>query len=140
MHTKLSSEELARLQGLRVLYVEDDPDVAETGRDLLRDMGVQVELFIRFDPARAHIEASGGAGIDVFLSDLALDNGHIGPELLMLLRESPHGRQVPAVLLTAFGSEDDHAASGAVGYARHLVKPVSADALAQALAQVAPPG
>jgi two-component system CheB/CheR fusion protein len=121
---------------LKILYVEDDPEVAESGRDLLRDMGAEVELFRNFDQARSHIETSGGAGIDVFLSDLALDNGHIGPELLMVLRRTPHGAQVPAVLLTAFGSTDHQMASLAVGFARHLVKPVAADALAHTLVQV----
>jgi CheY-like chemotaxis protein len=125
------------LQGLRVLYVEDDPDVAESSRELLRDMGAEVALFKKFEQARSYIQDCGGAGIDVFLSDLALDNGHIGPELLMLLRGTPHGGQVPAVLLTAFGSMDDRIASIAVGFSHHLVKPVGAEALARTLVQAA---
>ncbi|CAN5755342.1 hypothetical protein BH09PSE5_BH09PSE5_05330 [soil metagenome] len=130
---ELSSVERDRLQGLRVVYVEDDADIAEGGRATLEALGAQVELCLTFEQASARVRTDG---FDVLLSDLSLDNGHDGVEVLRLLRGTPHGRQMTAVLLSAYGSEADVLASLAAGFARHMVKPVNAADVARVLIEV----
>ncbi len=125
-----SVDDSAPLRGLRVLFVEDDRDIADSGMLLLGDLGAQAELCLTFDEAcRRLVEAS----FDVLLSDLNLDHGRTGIELLHALRRLPHGRDVPAVILSAYGTEDDRAATRAAGFVVHLVKPMTAAAVARAL-------
>jgi CheY-like chemotaxis protein/anti-sigma regulatory factor (Ser/Thr protein kinase) len=133
---ELSAEERQRLQTLRVLYVEDDPDIAEAGRLTLSALGADVVLCLGFDEA---IERLREGGLDVLVSDLNLGDGHSAIELLGLLRKMPHGRVTPAVVLSAYGSQEHVEASLRAGFASHLVKPVDATELARALLAAAAP-
>lgn len=126
----LSEAERAQLQGLRVLYVEDEPDIAEGGRLMLASLGASVELCLGFDEACQRL-ARGG--FDVLLSDLNLGGGHSAIELLARLRAVPHGRALPALVLSAYGRADDREATRRAGFAAHLVKPVDATTVARAL-------
>jgi CheY-like chemotaxis protein len=72
----------------------------------------------------------------VLLSDLALDGGHRATELLDVLRASPGGI-VPALVLSAYGSESERAATARAGFARHLVKPADWSEVARAIAALA---
>jgi len=127
---RLGPEAFDRLRGLRVLYVEDEPDIAEGGKLMLSGLGAEVSVSLSFEDARRRV-AEGG--FDVLLCDLNLDHGHSGNELLRFLRSLPHGREVPALLLSAYSSEDERRAARDAGFVRHLVKPVGADDVARAL-------
>jgi signal transduction histidine kinase len=126
----LGPTEATQLRGLRVLYVEDEADIAEGGRLMLTTLGLHVEVCLSFDQARRRL---AGGSFDVLLSDLNLDQGHTGIELLQRLHALPHGREIPALLVSAYGSEDDRRASRAAGFAAHLVKPVDTEEVAWAL-------
>ena len=126
----LSDEERRRLHGLRVLYVEDEQDIAEGGRLMLSALGARVDLCLSFDEARQRILAGG---FDVLLSDLNLGQGRSALDLLGFLRGLAHGRSVPAIVLSAYGSPEDQRQSRVAGFARHLVKPVEATEVARAL-------
>jgi signal transduction histidine kinase/ActR/RegA family two-component response regulator len=124
----LRPEELERLRGLRVLYVEDEPELGEGTRLLLSAHGAEVILCERWEEAR---DAIAGRRFDVLLTDLRLDDDRSGLELMPLLRA--HGHRVPALIVSAFGTAADRAASRAAGFVAHLVKPLGADELARAL-------
>jgi signal transduction histidine kinase len=124
----LRPEELDRLRGLRVLYVEDEPELGEGTRLLLAAHGAEVILCERWAQACAAIAAGR---FDVMLTDLRLDDGRSGLELMPLLRA--RGRRVPALIISAFGTDADRAASRAAGFVAHLVKPLGGDELARAL-------
>jgi signal transduction histidine kinase/ActR/RegA family two-component response regulator len=128
--TLLSPEERRRLQGLRVLYVEDEPDIAEGGRLMLAALGAEVTLALSFEQACEHIAAGG---FDVFLSDLNLGGGRTALELIPLLRGAPGLAGVPAIVLSAYGTRDDLEASLKAGFATHLVKPAQAEDVARAV-------
>lgn len=132
----LNAEERRRLNGLRVLYVEDEPDIAEGGRLMLAALGVEVTLALSFDQAR---EALARGGFDVLLSDLDLGEGHTALELLPLLRATPGGADVPAIVLSAYGTRDDLAQSTRAGFVAHLIKPAQAEDVARALLAARPP-
>ena len=127
---ELSTADRRRLQRLRVLYVEDEADIAESGRRLLVSLGAQVQLCLGFEPARAAIEAGG---FDVLLSDLNLGEGHTAIGLLSVLQQQPGGTQIPAIVFSAYGSSDDRLASIDAGFVAHLVKPAAAADVARAL-------
>ncbi|MEO7336045.1 MAG: ATP-binding protein [Caldimonas sp.] len=129
----LRPDEAERLSGLRVLYVEDDLDIAAAGRLMLESLGAEVALCTDFNEALARIDAGD---FDVLLSDLDLGRGHGAPELLVRLRSLPHGAQVPVLVLSAHGSTAVVQGSLAAGFARHLVKPIDATTLARALLEV----
>src|SRR6185369_8089988 len=44
----VSDEDRQRLRGVRVVYVEDEEDIAEGGRLLLSSLGVKVEVCLSF--------------------------------------------------------------------------------------------
>ncbi len=120
----------ARLAALSVLYVEDEPDIAESEQRLLASMGIRVVMCTEADAALRRI-AEGG--FDVLLSDLNLCSGRAALELAAAQRRRPGGERVPVIVLSADGTEDDHRATREAGVAAHLVKPVDPLQLARAL-------
>ena len=126
----LAAEDRQRLRGLRVLYVEDERDIAEGGRLLLSSLGVEVELCLDFASAAERIPKGG---FDVLLCDLHLGDGHDALELLAILRASPEAGHLPAVVLSAYGGAEDKEATRRAGFRSHVVKPADATAIAHAL-------
>jgi len=118
------------LRGVHILYVEDDPDIGDGCQNILTSLGAQVTLCSTFEQARQRISQGN---FDLLLSDLNLDHGHKAPELLRLLRTFPHLSHVPALVLSAYGSQHDRDASLAAGFVAHLIKPVASNDLARAL-------
>jgi signal transduction histidine kinase len=129
-------EHRERLRGLRVLYVEDEPDIVEGGRVLLSSLGVEAEVCASFAQAAARIPKGG---FDILLSDLNLGDGHDALELLTILRRSPGGAHIPAVVLSAYGGAEDRQRTRQAGFHGHVVKPAHAAAVARALLDAWPP-
>lgn len=126
----LDAGERAALAGLRVVYVEDEPEIGEAGRIMLASFGIRVDLCPTYAEAARRIAAGD---FDVLLSDLALDGGHRADELLDILHRSS-AAAAPALVLSAHGSHHDRAASARNGFARHLVKPADWNEVARAIA------
>ena len=129
----LDAAERAALAGVRVVYVEDEPEIAEAGRIMLDSFGMRVDLCRTYADAARRIAAGD---FDVLLSDLALDGGHRADELLDVLHRSS-AAAAPALVLSAHGSHHDRAASARSGFARHLVKPADWNEVARAIARLA---
>lgn len=123
----LTAQERAHLAGLHVLYVEDDPAVAEGGRQILESLGMTVTCCGTYHDAARQLTTGQ---FDMMLSDLNLGAGHTALDLLTVLRSMPQGRDVPALVLSAYGSEEDRQASERAGFAGHVIKPLSALTLA----------
>ena len=126
----LDAGERAALAGLRVVYVEDEPEIGEAGRIMLASFGIRVDLCPTYADAARRIAAGD---FDVLLSDLALDGGPRADELLDVLDRSS-AAAAPALVLSAHGSHHDRAASARNGFARHLVKPADWNEVARAIA------
>jgi len=124
----------AAVRRLRILVVDDNVDAAESLADLLDALGHETRM--------AHDGPQGLAQARAFRPDLAfLDiglpgmNGH---ELARAIRASAAGggelRGMMLVALTGWGASSDLTLSHEAGFDQHLTKPVSREALEQALA------
>ncbi len=115
---------------LRVLVVDDNLDAAESLAALLGALGHETRM--------AHDGPSGLAAARAFRPDLALLDiglpGMNGHELARALRASGELRDVTLVALTGWGAASDMTLSHQAGFDQHLTKPVSREALEQAIA------
>lgn len=118
-----------RLSGIRVLLVDDSPDVLEVMQQLLEMECAEVSAFS--DPRQA-LEAAAAASYDIILSDIGMPvmDGHA---LIKALRSLSHLQHTPAIALTGYGASADQHKSRQSGFDRHLNKPVGYDELVEAI-------
>jgi len=114
----------------RILVVDDNVDGVETLSRLLRLMGNEVRT--AHDGQEA-LEAAEAFRPDVAVLDIGLPTID-GYEAARRLREQPWGRDMILVALTGWGQDEDRRRSQEAGFDHHLVKPVNAKALREALA------
>jgi PAS domain S-box-containing protein len=124
----------SRLDGVRVLLVDDEPDSNEAMRVLLDHCGAEV----RVAGSAAHAyEILSRWKPDVLVTDIAMP-GEDGYSLLARIRSGLDGlAEIPAIGLTAFASPDDRARVLAAGFRLHLAKPVDPRELTAAIASAA---
>lgn len=124
-----------RLDGVRVVMVEDDLDTCELLEIVLRAIGAEVRSAYSVRDGLAAIKAFHP---HVVLSDIGMP-GEDGHALLRQVRalERGAGTRLPAVALTAFTSAADRARTIASGFDAHLAKPVSLELLVATLAKLA---
>ena len=112
-----------RLEGLRVLVVDDEPDARNLLRHLLEECSAEVLLASSVDEA---IVAARRSLPDVILSDIGMP-GRDGYELIAALRQD--GISVPAAAVTAFVRAEDRARALSAGFQTHISKPFEPDEL-----------
>ena len=119
------------LAGVRVLIVDDHPDVLEVQRRMLVDGGATVELASSADEALARLHLGG---IDVLLSDLGMP-GMDGYSLIHTIRHELglSAAELPAAAVTAYVRAEDRARAISSGYQFVLQKPASSFDLFQAV-------
>src|SRR6202167_1200241 len=103
---------------VKILIVEDDPDISDLLRRVLESDGYEVEAVS--DSAGA-LESVATSPPDLVLLDVVL-GGEDGRDLLVKLREKS---DVPAVFLTGRGLEMDRIAGLRMGADDYIVKPFS---------------
>ena len=115
---------------LRILLVEDHGVTARMMRMVLTADGHAVEsagdVVTALDLASRH-------AFDLLVSDLGLPDGS-GHDLMRRLRE--RGHEFPGVALSGYGQEEDIQRSHEAGFAAHLTKPASREAIVEAIASV----
>jgi len=116
------------IRPLRILLVEDHVVTAKMTRMVLTADGHTVET--AGDLATA-LELARQRDFDLLLSDLGLPDGS-GHDLIRELRA--RGHKFPAIALSGYGQEDDVERSQQAGFAVHLTKPASCEAVVQAVA------
>jgi CheY-like chemotaxis protein len=115
----------------RVLLVEDDPDAREVTAAGLTKSGFEVHAVSGAVKALEFLDVWLP---DVVVSDIGMP-GMDGYEFVKLLRARPpeRGGKVLALALTAFAGLADAARAHSSGYQGHLSKPITPDALAEAI-------
>ncbi|QXI45435.1 PAS domain-containing protein [Pseudomonas wayambapalatensis] len=118
-----------RLDGIKVLLVDDSKEILEVMQQLLEMEGANVEAYS--DP-QAALEAAADGRYEIILSDIGMPvmDGHA---LIKALRGLEHLRYTPAIALTGYGASADQYRSRQSGFDRHLNKPVGYDDLVEAI-------
>jgi PAS domain S-box-containing protein len=125
---------LARLDGLRVLLVEDDDDSRWLLSTMLKRQGAEVTSTSSSVEA---LNAFGGGAPDVLISDLGMPEED-GFELMRRVRMLPadRGGLVLAIALTGYATLRDRERALASGYQLHLAKPIEAADLIAAITSI----
>jgi len=117
------------LSGLRVLLVEDNPDIRAVTQRLLASMGCEVSTA---DCGPKAIEAVANLRPEMALVDIGLPDMD-GYEVARQLRRRWGASGLKLVAVTGFGQPDDRERALEAGFEAHLVKPVDIDELLQLL-------
>jgi len=137
-HVVTAAEEEAepceiRLDGLKVLVIDDEPDAREVVRRFLETCGARVALANSVDDAMRTLPAQES---DVIISDIGMP-GQDGYELIRRVRAlSNDQRLIPAIALTAFARAEDNRRAVDAGYNAHLAKPVTRTSLLRTVGQL----
>ena len=132
-HSPSASQPLA---GKQVLVVESNIEIREFMKTALEAFGAQVTAVGNTSEAMAELEQSRP---DVLVSDMAISSDD-GCDLIHRVRAMEMSEQrelLPAVALTEGLAEEDSASARSAGFQRHLSKPVEANQLVSAIAQLA---
>jgi signal transduction histidine kinase/ActR/RegA family two-component response regulator len=125
----------ARLDGLKILVVDDDPDALELATVILEGAGALVK---RARSASEGLHTLREWHPDVLVSDIEMP-GEDGYSLIRKVRalDPADGSRTLAVALTAYGRTQDRILSLAAGYSMHVPKPVDPGELTTIIASVA---
>ena len=124
--------DLANLEGVHVLAVDDEADALSVLRAALEAAGATVTTLTAPD---AVLAAAHAARPDALLLDLGMP-GMDGFEVIRQLRgaTNPRVSQLPAAALTAFARSEDRTKALLSGFQLHLAKPVDPGELVAAIA------
>jgi PAS domain S-box-containing protein len=123
-----------RLNGLRLLLVDDEADALGLVSEVLRGQGAEVHVA---SSAREALERFESVRPDVVVSDVGMPEMD-GFALIRAIRARPleSGGRTPAVALTAYARAEDAQRAFAAGYQMHLAKPVELGQLATIVANL----
>jgi PAS domain S-box-containing protein len=124
-----------RLDGLRILVVDDEPDTRDLLRQGLEYCGANVRVA---GSAAEAVDAIVAEIPDILISDIGMP-GIDGYDLIRQIRELPAeaGGKVAAVALTAYTRVEDRLQALRAGYDMHVPKPVELAELVAVAASVA---
>jgi len=137
LRRSLASElvvEAQALAGLRLLAVEDQPDMLEYLRRLLEEQGAEVVLAANATDALALLDERGHERFAAMLTDIGMP-GMDGYGLIRTIRENMglDASALPAIAVTALARADDRKRALASGFQEHLAKPYSVAQLVAAV-------
>ena len=125
----------ARLEGIRVLFVDDNADARELVVTILTAHGARVTTSDSTDASLAALEHERP---DVLISDIEMPGGD-GYQMIRALRlreEATDGR-IPAIALTGTTRAEDRVRMLSAGFQLHVPKPVDPAELVAAVAALA---
>lgn len=126
---------VTRLDGLRVLYVDDNADARELVDTILAAHGATVVTCESADAILAMLERDRP---DVLISDIEMPGGD-GYQMIRALRllEDDSGARIPAIALTGVTRAEDRIRMLSAGFQMHMPKPVDPAELVAAVAALA---
>ena len=126
-----------RLDGIRVLFIDDSPDARDLVATMLSDRGASVRTCESTDAA---LRALRRERPDVLISDIEMPGGD-GFEMIraVRLRDEDTEAPIPAIALTGATRPEDRIRMLATGFQLHVPKPVDPEELVAAVATLAAP-
>ncbi|HEX8791220.1 MAG TPA: PAS domain S-box protein [Polyangiaceae bacterium] len=125
-----STGRFMRLDGVRVLVVDDDPDGLDVVREVLERAGATVTTARSAREGVTVIDSRGP--FDVIVSDIGMPETD-GYTFLRAVRTGERAHDVPAIALTAYARPTDADLALLAGYQEHLAKPVDEARLLKAV-------
>jgi PAS domain S-box-containing protein len=124
-----------RLDGMKILVVDDEPDTRELLRRGLGQCGAEVTVV---GSATEALEALRASPPDLLISDIGMPNVD-GYDLIRQVRALPAeaGGASPAIALTAYARVEDRMQALRAGYQMHVPKPVELAELVTVAASLA---
>jgi PAS domain S-box-containing protein len=124
-----------RLDGIRVLVVDDDRDALALIREILEVTGATV---VTADSGPDALKKMERTNPDILVADLGMPEMN-GFDLIDCVRDSPELRirEIPAAALTAFARSEDRTKALRHGFQLHLAKPIDPSELMAAVAGLA---
>ena len=131
----LADIHLGRLDGIRVLVVDDEPSASEALQALFSSCGAEARVTDSATEALAVFETWQP---DVMVSDIAMP-GEDGYSLIRKIRLRPaaQGGAIPAVALTAYAKIEDRVSILAAGFQMYLSKPADPNELVAVVGSLA---
>jgi signal transduction histidine kinase/ActR/RegA family two-component response regulator len=125
---------LQLLDGIKVLVVDDEHDSRELLTMILTRCGSDVRCS---DSAANAFEAFNEWHPDLLVSDIGMPMED-GYSLIQKVRslDSNYARQVPAVALTAYATDEDRMQALSAGFQMHVPKPIEPESFVSSLASV----
>jgi two-component system, sensor histidine kinase and response regulator len=124
-------EELARLQGARILLVEDNANNREVAIDFLETAHVKVDVAVHGGEAVRMVQQGD---YDLVLMDVQMQEMD-GLTAARQIRAIETLRELPIIAMTAHAMPEDQAKSLEAGMNDHITKPIDPDVLFRALLQ-----
>lgn len=123
------------LDGLRILVVDDEADSRELVMAIVTRCGGAVKCC---ESAAEALKEFRAWKPHLLVSDIGMPNED-GYALISKLRKSRSktAREIPAIALTAYATDDDRARALAAGFQVHIAKPVDPEGLVKSLAGAA---
>jgi CheY-like chemotaxis protein len=123
------------LDGLRILVVDDEADSRDLVTAILTRCGGEVKCC---ESAAEALKTFRDWKPDLLVSDIGMPNED-GYTLIKKLRKlkSKLAREIPAVALTAYATDDDRKRTLAAGFHLHVAKPIEPQALVLSIASAA---
>jgi signal transduction histidine kinase/CheY-like chemotaxis protein len=133
-NTPAFPETLHRLEGVRVLVVDDEPDARDIAKAALMQQGAEVCTCASAAEALKQVFTWKPT---VILCDIGMPQED-GYDFIRQLRqqEVDKGSQIPAIAVTAFTREEDKLKAIASGYQTHFPKPIEPIQLAVVVASL----
>ncbi|MGB3201332.1 MAG: ATP-binding protein [Nodosilinea sp.] len=126
-----------RLDGLKLLIVDDDTDMRDLLTHTLEVCGAEVVAAASANEAISAL-ATSSPRIDILISDIGMPYED-GYALLRRVRalEPENGGRIPAIALTAYARTQDRTAALLAGFQSHVAKPVEPAELMAVIANLA---
>jgi len=137
LQTELALSELTAageaggLAGIKILLVDDSPDILDTMRELLESEGANVTTA---DGGAQGIELAEVTRFDMIISDVGMP-GIDGHKMMNEIRHGDTNATTPSIALTGYGTLRDVEKAKAAGFTQHLRKPIDLQALIDAVTQ-----
>ncbi|BAZ26501.1 PAS/PAC sensor hybrid histidine kinase [Kalymmatonema gypsitolerans NIES-4073] len=127
-----------RLDGLRILVVDDEVDARELLIQILVECGAEVVAVATADEVIVALEEqTSDSRFDILISDIGMpeQDGYVLVRRVRTL-DSNQGGRIPAVALTAYARAEDRKAALLAGFQSHVAKPVEPGELIAVIANL----
>jgi two-component system chemotaxis response regulator CheY len=118
--------------GINVLIVDDSALIRQVVRKVVKQTGIQPDSFFEAGNGREALDIIAKNRVDLVLSDINMPRMD-GLQMLLTLRRMKDKESLPVIVVSTEGSEDTMREAMKLGATGYVLKPFTAEALAEQL-------